>query len=305
MARIRSIKPEFWLDRKLARKLTRDERMLYMGLWNQADEHGRALGDPVVVKGQVFPYDDDLSVEVIGRMLGRLDESGVVQGYEVDGDPYLFLPKLAVHQRLEPHKSRSKHPEPPPRGGYPQPDSETVVDAAAQTPGAATTFSESGNGSATSVPDQREESNPGDAAIFSDESAQRPGKKSLLYGTGSMEQGVRGADFLAQTSEPPPLRCPDHLHHPNPPACGRCADARREREQFDAEANRARIAQQSAEKRRAAEDRARAIANCGMCDADGYLTVDGAGALCSHDPDEAERGTRGMANLRATMGWAS
>lgn len=112
MARIRNLKPDFWLDRKLARKLSRDERMLYMGMWNQSDEWGRLHGDPNVLKGAVFPYDDDLSVEVIGRMLDRLVTVGVVQRYVVDDDPYLFLPNLDRHQRLEPGKTPSKLPAP-------------------------------------------------------------------------------------------------------------------------------------------------------------------------------------------------
>ncbi|WP_305780053.1 hypothetical protein [Nocardia nova] len=118
------------------------------------------------------------------------------------------------------------------------------------------------------------------------------------YVTGERHQGD-----VSERNDPPPPRCPDHLHHPNPPACGGCADARREREAHDAAATRAKLERESAEKRRAAEDRARAIAACGMCDADGYLIVDGGGALCSHDPGEAERGARGMAELRAAMGW--
>lgn len=124
MARMRSLKPEFWLDRKLARSLTRDERMLYLGLWNQADEWGRAQADPRLVKGQVFPFDDDLTDDVIEGMLEVLERAGVVQLYEVDGDPYLFLPKLGKHQRLEPSKVPSRIPEPPER----RPDLDTLPD---------------------------------------------------------------------------------------------------------------------------------------------------------------------------------
>ena len=114
MARMRSLKPEFWLDRKLTRSLSRDERMLYLGLWNQADEWARAQADPRLIKGQVFPFDDDLSLDDLERMLKALEAAGVAQLYEIDGDPYLFLPKLAKHQRLEPNKVPSRHPAPPP-----------------------------------------------------------------------------------------------------------------------------------------------------------------------------------------------
>lgn len=113
MPRMRSLKPEFWLDRKLARQLSRDERMLYLGLWNQADEWARANGDLRVVQGQIFPYDEDITLDVLDTMLKALEVARVVVRYESDGDPYLFLPKLAKHQRLEPHKVPSRHPAPP------------------------------------------------------------------------------------------------------------------------------------------------------------------------------------------------
>jgi hypothetical protein len=115
MPRIRSVKPEYWLDRKLARGVSRDARLLYIGLWNYADEHGRLHGDPAVIKGQVFPYDDI----AVTPLLEELKMLGRVQEYIFEGDPYLFLPKLAHHQRLEPAKAKSRLPDPPEPGSEP------------------------------------------------------------------------------------------------------------------------------------------------------------------------------------------
>ncbi len=116
MARIRSIKPEFWSDRKLARALSRDARLLYIGLWNYADEHARLLGDVRLIKGAIFPYDDDLDAVTVARLLAQVIDSGRAIAYEVDGDPYLWLPKLADHQRLEPGRVESRLPVPPDTG---------------------------------------------------------------------------------------------------------------------------------------------------------------------------------------------
>ncbi|WP_161634032.1 hypothetical protein [Williamsia sp. D3] len=44
-----------------------------------------------------------------------------------------------------------------------------------------------------------------------------------------------------------------------------------------------------------------AIANCDLCDEDGYR----AGRLCSHDPADDERAARGMAMVRAAIGGKS
>jgi len=115
VARIRSIKPEFWSDRRLSR-LSRDARLLYIGLWNHADEHARLLGDVRLIKGAVFPYDDDLDTEAVARLLAELTAMRRVVAYEADGDPYLYLPTLGAHQRLEPRKVPSRLPEPPELG---------------------------------------------------------------------------------------------------------------------------------------------------------------------------------------------
>lgn len=124
MARIRSVKPEFWVDRSFVRKVPdRTMRMLYMALWNLADEHGRLMADVSYLKGQVFPYpeDADLTPGVIDKMLDHLADAGKVVRYEADGDAYLFLPTLHRHQRLEANKVPSRLPPPPGFNGNPGP----------------------------------------------------------------------------------------------------------------------------------------------------------------------------------------
>jgi hypothetical protein len=171
VARIRSIKPEFWSDRSMSR-LTRDCRMLYMALWNVADEHGRCNGDPRLIKGQAFPYDDDITAAVVEGMLADLAAAGRVDRYDVDDDPYLFLPKLAKHQRLEADKVESRLPPPPdpdrvapPRGQVLHPDAN--------------------------------ESSPD-----SDESARGADKNALLYVAGSREH-VAGSGELPPSPAAP------------------------------------------------------------------------------------------------------
>lgn len=154
MARIRSVKPEFWADEDMA-QLSRDARLLYVGLWNQADEHGRLRGDPRFIKGQVFPYDDDLPPAEVDRLLDELAKAGKAVRYRVESGAYVFLPNLAKHQRLEAEKVPSKLP-------------------ASTDPGAAQIHPRE--------PAPRAEPSP-------------PGADSsvLLYGSGSMEHGAGGA----------------------------------------------------------------------------------------------------------------
>jgi hypothetical protein len=134
MARQRTLKPEFWADDALA-ELTRDARLLYIGLWNLADEQGRARGDARYVKGQLFPYDDDLSAAAVDALLDDLAKAKKVQRYRSDGGSYLFLPNLGKHQRLEPDKTPSKLPAPPELGEHDNlKQSENFPDLSAQSP---------------------------------------------------------------------------------------------------------------------------------------------------------------------------
>ena len=114
MARIRSVKPEFWIDEKLAISTSRDARLIYIGLWNLADEHSRVRGSSAYLKGQLFAYDDDLTPSTLGRLIDELEAASAVVRYVADGETYLYLPKLARHQRLEPDKVPSRLPAPPP-----------------------------------------------------------------------------------------------------------------------------------------------------------------------------------------------
>lgn len=184
MARIRSVKPEFWDDRKLAKRASRDARLLYIALWNLADEWGRLNGDPQWIKGQVFPYDDDLDAGSIAKLLDELESPalGAVIAYEVDGDPYLLLPKLAKHQRLEPEKVPSRLPDPP-RPAFEPDDPEPP-------PAVPASQSDQSESRADSSERGADESEP-----RADRSETGANKPALLYVAGSREHvaGGRGA----------------------------------------------------------------------------------------------------------------
>jgi hypothetical protein len=56
MARIRTIKPQFFLNEELA-ELPAMTRLLFVGLWTQADRDGRLIDRPKRLKAEIFPYD--------------------------------------------------------------------------------------------------------------------------------------------------------------------------------------------------------------------------------------------------------
>lgn len=230
MARIRSIKPEFWVDQDMA-DLPRDARLMYVGLWNLADEHGRLHGDPRYIKGQLFPYDDDMTAGVVDSLLSGLSRAGKVQRYRAGTNRYLYLPNLAKHQRLDADKVRSKipaaedgEPEPePPSGSFPDwsgnfPDLSApgVREFAGAAPTGPGSSAQPVNGSAVSewhdnvrhlptVAVQVASMQVSDTQLigpdlsgnFPDESAQRTDSSALLYVAGSMEHVLLSSSELA------------------------------------------------------------------------------------------------------------
>lgn len=112
MARIRTVKPEFWQDQKMAAELTREQRLFYVALWNEADDEGRFMANPRRLLGLIFPFDDDLDGSFIEDSLRTLSDTGRVHLYTVDGTPYAQLTKFLEHQRINrPTPSRIPPPD--------------------------------------------------------------------------------------------------------------------------------------------------------------------------------------------------
>ena len=107
MARIRSIKPEFWLDEEIA-SWPPLSRLTYIALWNEADDQGRLRANPAYLKNRVFPYEPRIDIDAA---LGPLIRSGKLVVYKVGAQTYGFLPKFSDHQVIN-HPSTSKLPGP-------------------------------------------------------------------------------------------------------------------------------------------------------------------------------------------------
>lgn len=107
--RIRSIKPDFWKSEKVA-SLPPMTRLLFIGLWNMADDAGRFRAHPSLIQGEIFPYDPHVDV---GEHLRQLAEAGLVQVYEVEGRRYGLVVGFAEHQKID-KRTESRLPPPPP-----------------------------------------------------------------------------------------------------------------------------------------------------------------------------------------------
>lgn len=105
MARIRTIKPDFWTDEKIV-ELSAFARLLFIGLWNFADDEGRMTYSPKKIKMQVFPAD---SLD-ISALFGEIRRESLIDVYIVDDIEYLQIKNFAVHQKID-KRTSSKIPE--------------------------------------------------------------------------------------------------------------------------------------------------------------------------------------------------
>ena len=96
MARIRTIKPQFWDDAKIGR-IPRDARLLYIGLWTFADDLGVVIADPVWLKSKIFPY-DRIQIQQLEAWLGLLEETGFISLLSVKSESFYYLPTFSRHQ---------------------------------------------------------------------------------------------------------------------------------------------------------------------------------------------------------------
>lgn len=108
--RIRTIKPEFWTDKKVA-SWDHFTRLFFIGLWSCSDDYGRGSAEPARLASELFPY--DLSRECretlarVSRALARLSEESRITLYEVGGEVYYEVTNWDKHQRVDkPGKSR-------------------------------------------------------------------------------------------------------------------------------------------------------------------------------------------------------
>jgi hypothetical protein len=98
MARIRSIKPEFWTNERVM-ECSMNARLLFIGMWNFADDLGRLALSARTIKAQILPSDDISSENILG-MVGELLRNGLVLKYEVEGREYLQIVGWQ-HQRID------------------------------------------------------------------------------------------------------------------------------------------------------------------------------------------------------------
>lgn len=108
MSRIRTVKPEFWTSEQVT-NLTRDARLLFIGLWNFCDDAGIHTASARRLRMEVFPA-DNLIDDDIARLMAELIDNGLVVRYEVSGDGAYWQVTGWHHQRID--QPTFRHPRP-------------------------------------------------------------------------------------------------------------------------------------------------------------------------------------------------
>lgn len=109
MARIRSIKPDFWTSEQVM-ECSPIARLMFIGMWNFADDHGRMPCAPKTIKAQIFPA-DDIDAANIRRMIDELSANSLVRVYEVEDKEFLLITGWR-HQKID-KRQPAKYPDPP------------------------------------------------------------------------------------------------------------------------------------------------------------------------------------------------
>jgi hypothetical protein len=121
MARKVYITSEMSIDERLLNVAEEDPLAALIWPWilTALDDWGRSEAKPKKLKAKIFPGNDMVTPEVIEKALRLYDQEGIIQLYEVDGKPYMAVPKDKWFKyQTQIHSSKrdndgSKFPPPP------------------------------------------------------------------------------------------------------------------------------------------------------------------------------------------------
>ena len=95
MARIRSIKPEYFVSDQVV-ECSRDARLAFIGIWVFSDDQGVHPASPRKLKLEVFPG-DDVTTDEVAEWVAELTTGGLLEEYR-GGDEFCVMahPEIAA-----------------------------------------------------------------------------------------------------------------------------------------------------------------------------------------------------------------
>lgn len=206
--RIRNIKPEFWRSDDIKR-LPREFRLLFIGLWSYVDDNGVGIDDYRQVAADLFALEDDQAEvrEYVQAGLRRLAGDALVSRYVLLGKSYLFINSWVKHQKVH-NANKARYPLPNGVVEHPASDYVGPTETLGRPSGESTeTLGPGGNGHATEDTKTGTDSSTGSPqALGGNASTSGYVDPPETLGTGSGGQGVRGSEGQREkiTSAEPP-----------------------------------------------------------------------------------------------------
>ena len=90
MARKRMIDPSIWQSEDFG-KLSNLAKIVFIGLFSLADDEGRGRANPMYLKSNLFPYNEDMRSADIEKALLEISSNMSVIFYSCDGSSYYSL----------------------------------------------------------------------------------------------------------------------------------------------------------------------------------------------------------------------
>ena len=112
MARIRSIKPEFFTSESIAAQPL-SARLTFIGLWTYVDDNGVGVDNELLVTAAIWPLERD-NLETLARTredLASLSRAGLVSRYRDSRKSYLYVTSWDEHQKVD-HPRKPRYPRP-------------------------------------------------------------------------------------------------------------------------------------------------------------------------------------------------
>lgn len=100
MARKRMIDPSIWQSEDFG-KLSNLAKIVFIGLFSLADDEGRGRANPMYLKSNLFPYNEDMRSADIEKALLEISSNMSVIFYSCDGSSYYSLLSWYTFQKME------------------------------------------------------------------------------------------------------------------------------------------------------------------------------------------------------------
>ncbi len=100
MARKRMISPDIWQSEDFS-KLSTLAKIVFIGMFSNADDEGRGRGKAVYLKSIIFPYDEDIRVADVDKTLSEISSNMSVIFYSHNENVYYELTNWNIWQKVE------------------------------------------------------------------------------------------------------------------------------------------------------------------------------------------------------------